>query len=91
LRPLKDISLTKAQIREFLNRLAGNEGCQYSGIEWRCGGSQFTYAKKILSLMKIDKAEQEEFLELCKEYGGYCDCEILMNAAPKLLGEETPW
>ena len=51
----------------------------------------FTYAKKILSLMKIDKAEQERFLELCKEYGGYCDCEILMNAAPKLLGEETPW
>ncbi|MCK4284977.1 MAG: DUF2695 domain-containing protein [Candidatus Lokiarchaeota archaeon] len=30
-------------------------------------------------------------MELCKENGGYCDCEILMNAAPYLLGEETPW
>jgi len=88
---LKEISLTKAQIREFLYHLAGDEGCQHDGIAWKCGGPQFTYAKKILSLMKIDKAEQEEFLELCKEYGGYCDCEILMNAAPKLLGEETPW
>ena len=87
----KDISLTNIQIREFLNRLAGYEGCQFNGMEWRCGGPQFTYAKKILTLMKIPKAEQEKFLELCKEYGGYCDCEILMNAAPKLLGEETPW
>ena len=85
------MSLTKAQIRLFLYRLAGNEGCQFNGIEWRCGGPQFTYAKKILTLMKIPNAEQETFLELCKGYGGYCDCEILMNAAPKLLGEETPW
>ena len=91
MRLFKDLSLTKAQIREFLNRLAGNEGCQYNGIEWRCGGPQFTYAKNILTLMKIPKAEQEKSLELCKEFGGYCDCEILMNAVPKLLGEETPW
>ena len=81
---MKEISLAKAQIREFLNRLAGDEGCQYDGIEWRCGVPQFTYAKKILTLMKIPKAEQEKFLELCKEYGGCCDCEILMNAAPKI-------
>ncbi len=88
---MKDIFLTKDQIREFLNRLAGNEGCQYDGITQRCGGVQFTYAKEILTLMEIDKAKQEEFLELCKENGGYCDCEILMNVAPKLLGKETPW
>ncbi|MFX1313668.1 MAG: DUF2695 domain-containing protein [Promethearchaeota archaeon] len=23
--------------------------------------------------------------------GGYCDCEILMNVASRLLGEETSW
>jgi len=62
-----------------LNRLAGYEGCQYHGIEWRCGGPQFTYAKKIMFLMKIPKAEQEKFLELCKEYGGYCDCEMIIR------------
>ena len=88
---MKNISLSKDQLREFLNRLAGEEGCQYNGIEWRCGGPQFTYAKKILTLMSIPEAEQAKVLELCKKYGGYCDCEILMNAAPKLLGEETPW
>ena len=58
LRP-KDISLTKTQIREFLNRLAGDEGCQYNGIEWRSGGPQFTYARKILRLMKVSEQEQE--------------------------------
>ena len=85
------ISLTKAHLREFLDRLAGDEGCQYNGIEWRCGGPEFTYARKILTLMKMPIVEQEKILEICKEYGGYCDCEILMNAAPKLLGEKTPW
>lgn len=88
---MRKISLSKAQLREFLERLASDEGCQYHGNDWRCGGSEFTYAKKILSLMKIPRANQAKFLELCKEYGGYCDCEILMNAAPKLLGEETSW
>lgn len=87
----ENISLTKNQIRAFLYRLAGEEGCQYNGSGWRCGGPQFTYAKKILTLMNISKEEQEKLLEFCKKYGSYCDCEILMNAALKLLGEETPW
>ncbi len=85
------ISLTKAQVREFLDRLASSEGCLYGGNAQRCGGPDFIFAKNILTSMRIEKAEQEKILELCKEYGGYCDCEILMNAAPKLLGEETPW
>lgn len=88
---MQNIVLSKAQVRKFLDRLASSEGCLYDGIAQRCGGPDFIFAKKILTLMKIPKAEQEKFLELCKEYGGYCDCEILMNAAPKLLGEETPW
>ena len=86
-----NISLTKEKIREFLARLASSEGCLYGGKGQRCGGPDFIFAKNILTSMRIDKSEQEQLLELCKEYGGYCDCEILMNAAPKLLGEETPW
>jgi len=88
---LQNIALSKAQVREFLDRLASSEGCLYDGIAQRCGGPDFIFAKTILTSMRIDKAEQEKFLELCKEYGSYCDCEILMNAVPKLLGEETPW
>ena len=75
----------------FLLLLAGNEGCQFNEVEWRCGGPEFTYAKKILNMMKVTPEEQDVFIELCKENGGHCDCEILMNAAPYLLGEETPW
>lgn len=89
--PFKNVSITKAQIREFLNRLAGYEGCNYNGAQWRCGGRDFIYSKKILSLMKIPINEQNKVIELCKENNGYCDCEILMNAAPQLLNEETPW
>jgi len=89
--PLKGISLSKLQIREFLNKLAGEEACQYIGLTRRCGGKEFVYARKILDQMNVTKEEQNKFLEICKEYGGYCDCEILMNAAQLLLNEETPW
>lgn len=90
-RPFDEIAMNKAQIREFLMKLAGPEGCQYNGLKWRCGGKEYTYSREILSLMKIPKKEQDKLLELCKELGGFCDCEILMNAAMGLLGEETPW
>ncbi|MFX1574268.1 MAG: DUF2695 domain-containing protein [Promethearchaeota archaeon] len=41
-------------------------------------------------LIHIPENEQNKFLEVCKENGGFCDCEILMNAARFPLGEETP-
>lgn len=89
--PFENLSLTKGQIRQFLYHLAGEEGCQYSGFKLRCGGTKYTYAKKVLDLMDISLAEQEILFKLCKKYGGNCDCEILMNAAPWLLNEEVPW
>ena len=30
--------------------------------------------------MGVSENDQNKFLDICKEYGGYCDCEILMNA-----------
>ncbi len=89
--PFENLSLTKGQIRQFLYHLAGEEGCQYSGLKWRCGGMEYTYAKKVLDLMNIPLMEQKILFGLCKKYGGNCDCEILMNAASVLLKEETPW
>lgn len=86
--PFEEVAMTQHQIRSFLRDLEGEEGCQYNGIKWRCGGKEFTYAKKILNTMNISKEDQEKFLEICKEFGGYCDCEILMNAAPILLDED---
>ena len=86
--PFEEVTMTQYQIRRFLEHLAGEEGCQYNGIKWRCGGKEFTYSKKVLNTMNISKEDQEKFLEICKEFGGYCDCEILMNAAPILLDED---
>ena len=88
---IEGLPLTPLQLHTFLVALAGKLGCQCDRGEWRCGGPEFTYARKILTLMKISQADQEKILEICKENGGYCDCEILMNAAPLLLGEKTPW
>ncbi len=87
--PFNEISITKAQIREFLNRLSGYEGCQYNGVKWRCDGPEFNFSTKIMNLMKIPSGVQTAFIALCKGYGGNCDCEILMNAAPHLLNEEA--
>ncbi len=85
------LTLSEEQIREFVYRLASPEGCQYNGIKWRCGGKNHEYSRQILNRMKVSKKNKEVLLELCKELGGYCDCEILMNVASYLLGEETPW
>ncbi len=89
--PKKELNISKSQIREFLYRLAGDEGCQFTAVRWKCGGPEFAYAKKILNLMNIPEEEQEKLINFCKQHDGACDCEILMNTAPHLLGEETPW
>ncbi len=90
-KPFEDIDVTSGQLKEFIRRLAGQEGCQHKGFRWRCGGKEFIYSRKVLDLMSIPKITQDKLLGKCKEYGGYCDCEILMNSASRLLGEETPW
>ena len=76
-----DISME--DIREFLDRLMGDEGIGLTRFGSKCHG--YTYSKKILDKMGIDKETQDKFLELCKYYGGYCDCEILFNAKSRLL------
>jgi hypothetical protein len=88
---IEGLPLTHLQLVQFLNALAGDGGCQFKGANWRCGGPEFTYARKILTSMRIPQADQEKVLDICKENGGHCDCEILMNAARFLLGEDTPW
>ena len=90
-KPFKNINLTRFQIKVFLFRLAGPEGCRYGYKDYRCGGNEYTYARKILDLVHISEAEQRKFLKAFQELGGFCDCEILMNAAGRLLGEDTPW
>ncbi|HEY0090163.1 MAG TPA: DUF2695 domain-containing protein [Candidatus Lokiarchaeia archaeon] len=44
-------------------------------------------SKRILKRMGINEIDQNKFLDICKEYGGYCDCEILMNAYQQILAD----
>jgi len=84
---IEGFPLTPLQVYVFLYALEGK--CKFDRDEWKCGGSEFIYAKKILTSMGIPQIDQEKVLEICKELGGHCDCEILMNAARFLLGEES--
>ena len=44
-------------------------------------------SKRILKRMGFNETDQNKFLDICKEYGGYCDCEILMNAYQHILAD----
>ena len=83
---IEGIPLTQLQIHFFLNVLGIK--CEFGGDEWKCGGPEFPYTREVLTLMRIPQIDQEKVIEICKENGGHCDCEILMNAARFLIGEE---
>lgn len=69
---------------EFCNRLGGPEGCNFQEgaepphtITWNCaGGSDKTFATKILEAMDMDVAASLAHFDA---HGGHCDCEILFN------------
>ena len=89
------MKITNNQVHEFLNRLHGEEGCNFRKDKkgedtWTCKAAGPNYgehnlARKILTKMGISKTEQKRFIDECKEYGGYCDCEILFNSAETLV------
>lgn len=85
------LPLSKAQIREFLNKLAGDDGIRHTRHSSRSGSDDYWFSREILKGMGFSGKEQRHFLKLCICYGGYCDSEILMNAAPLLLDEYTTW
>ncbi|NVM35070.1 MAG: DUF2695 domain-containing protein, partial [Candidatus Lokiarchaeota archaeon] len=66
--------MNKQDLEKFFNRL--EELLEIYG----CNGRDLTNAEIILKEMKIPKEEQEEFLEDCRNSGGFCDCEIFLNS-----------
>ncbi|TFF97653.1 MAG: DUF2695 domain-containing protein [Promethearchaeota archaeon] len=81
---MEKLTMTRAQIRHFLIALDGilaHNACR----------TNFRYAQQVLYQMGIEPEQQEVFLGICEILGGYCDCEILMNAAPELskLGKQV--
>jgi len=68
------LEMSRSDIEHFLDRLRKRGLCKHD----------YRYSRMILSAMGVLGEQQDAFLELCGIYGGYCDCEILMNAAPTL-------
>ena len=84
---LEGFPITPLQLSVFLYALEGK--CKFDKDEWKCGGQEYEYATEILESMGIPPIDQEKLLEICKEFGGRCDNEILMNVSQFLLGEES--
>jgi len=74
---LKGELIAVMDIQEFFDKLSN--GVELSRSGWNCNG--YEESERILFEMEISKETQDKFLELCGYYSGYCDCEILLNAA----------
>jgi hypothetical protein len=66
--------MNKRDLEKFFKRL--DELLQING----CNARDLTNAQIILNEMGVSKKEQEIFLEDCRRAGGFCDCEIFLNA-----------
>ena len=70
--------LSKEQIREFFKRLSDSKDRS---------GANYRYSRQILKEMGISQKDQVKFINICKEYGGYNDVEILMNAQEEIYSD----
>jgi hypothetical protein len=52
-----------------------------------CNAEDQTNAEIVLREMGISQEIAERFLEKCESLGGFCDCEILLNAYDSLFEE----
>jgi hypothetical protein len=54
--------------------------------KWNCFHNyEFVHARRALDQLGLDVSATDKILEFCKENGGYCDCEIMLNV---VCGEE---
>ena len=77
--------MNKKDLKKFFKRL--EELLELNG----CNARDLTNAEIILNEMNIPKDEQEEFLEDCRNSGGFCDCEILYNVGRWSRGIFEGW
>jgi len=66
--------MNKKDLEKFFVRL--EELLETNG----CNARDLTNAEIILNEMSIPRKEQEDFLEDCRNSGGFCDCEIFLNS-----------
>jgi Protein of unknown function (DUF2695) len=69
---------------EFFDRLENHVGPGCTGKTDR------PISRKILASMGASVDQIEECLALFEEHGGYCDCEVVMNAQERICPESIP-
>lgn len=81
-----ELEMDTDELIEFFERLTGEEGIGLTRRRSRCDG--YAASQQILDKMGVEKEVQEQFFELCKYYGGFCDCEIILNAKARFLEQD---
>ena len=66
---------------EFLDRLSGPEGCNFTDTAWTCYGTDKRFCRKILASMGLSDRAIEVSLAYFEDYGAYCDCEVVFRFA----------
>jgi Protein of unknown function (DUF2695) len=87
------VPLTDERWDEYFDRLQGPEGCDFElpqsdreDITWTCrGGNDKSKSQAILATMGLSEQEIEAVHRIVNAFGGHCDCEIIFNAAEKIL------
>jgi hypothetical protein len=65
---------------EFLERLCGAEGCNFTTTTWTCfGGNDKRFSRRILTRMGFSERAIAASFAYFERHGGYCDCEVVMN------------
>lgn len=65
---------------EFLERLCGPEGCNFTETTWTCfGGDDKRFSRGILADMGLSGPAIAASLAYFEDHGGYCDCEVVFN------------
>lgn len=74
------------RFEEFLDTLASPDHCNFredadGKVNWNCDNTpNRPHARAVLSEMGFDGEETEASLLAFEKFGGYCDCEIILNA-----------
>jgi len=66
--------------KEFVERLAGPNGCNFGEHGWTCFGD-LRFTRQLLALMGMRPAPIDVCIAYFKDHGGYCDCEVIINVA----------
>jgi hypothetical protein len=65
---------------EFLQRLCGPEGCNFTETRWTCfGGDDKRFSRGILAEMGLSSPAIAISLAYFEDHGGHCDCEVVFN------------